>query len=947
MALVLQDRVRETTQVTGTGSATLLGAVTGYQSFSVIGNGNTTYYTIADQGGPNWETGIGTWSTGGTLARTTVLSSSNGGSLVNFTTGTKDVFVTQPSEKAVYLDALNTATVPQLATSSFTSTTPVLSFNGSNTSYASGSTVANNYLQTILQNKSGTAGASTNYVLSNDLGTDSSYYGEFGMNSSVFSSSTPSDFYSINNGVYFSGHDGDITVGSGNGYKLYFAWGSSGASAHVINASGAIGLSTNLGTTPATSGTTGFGTSGQVLTSQGSASAPIWTTPTTGTVTSVSGTAPISVATGTTTPVISISQATTSTNGYLSSTDWNTFNNKAPSLTYTTNYVPYGQGTTTPALSVNFQFNGTKLTLANDATIHGLTVGLGGGSAINTAFGASALAATSTGNYNTGIGNSALNANTSGALNTALGQSALTANTSGSNNAGIGAQTLQTNTTGSYNTAVGDAALYSNTTASQNTAVGYQAGYSNTTGTNISAFGYGSLYSNTTGFENTALGHSALYLNTTGQDNTAIGKNALVNNSTGSYNTAVGAYALASTTPNTTASNNTAVGYQAAYANTTGANGTFIGNGAGAATTTGAGNTFIGASAGASNTTGVANTFVGPYVFGSTASGLLMTTGSKNSIFGGFSGNQGGLDIRTSSNYIVLSDGDGNPRQVIDNNGNVGIGTTSPVGPLQVKAASGSGGLGVITASHPGNTTFGVCVMAQTYSGTDNPSVCISNYNGGSPNNYALAVDSTGDLLFMQGTNPASGFGTERMRLTPAGILLMNTTGQYSSERLNCTSNNIVAAFVGTNAGNVSTMQIVRSSSDGDGITFFQNTSQRGYITVASGGTSYNSLSDYRLKENIKTQTGALERILALNPVSFDWIETKKTDEGFIAHELQAVIPGAVQGVKDELDDEGKPRYQGVDQAKIVSVLVKAVQELNATVTDLQAKLKSAGVTGF
>ena len=112
MALVIQDRVRETTQVVGTGSATLLGAVTGYQSFSTVGNGNTTYYAIADQGGPNWEVGTGTWATGGTLARTTVLSSSNSGSLVNFTAGTKDVFVTQPSEKAVYLNGGNNVTLP-------------------------------------------------------------------------------------------------------------------------------------------------------------------------------------------------------------------------------------------------------------------------------------------------------------------------------------------------------------------------------------------------------------------------------------------------------------------------------------------------------------------------------------------------------------------------------------------------------------------------------------------------------------------------------------------------------------------------------------------------------------------------------------------------------------------------------------------------------------------
>ena len=141
-----------------------------------------------------------------------------------------------------------------------------------------GASVSGNYLQALMQNKSATAGASANYVLSNDSGTDNTYYGEFGMNSSVFSASTPADFFSINNGVYFSGHDGDITVGSGNGQKTYLAWGTTGQSAHVINATGAIGLSTNLGTTPALSGTTGYGTSGQVLTSAGSAAAPTWTT---------------------------------------------------------------------------------------------------------------------------------------------------------------------------------------------------------------------------------------------------------------------------------------------------------------------------------------------------------------------------------------------------------------------------------------------------------------------------------------------------------------------------------------------------------------------------------------------------------------------------------------------------------------------------------------------
>jgi hypothetical protein len=102
MALVLADRVKETTTTTGTGTVTLLGASTGFQSFSAVGNANTTYYTIAGQTGSEWEVGIGTYtSSGTTLSRDTVLSSSNGGSLVTFSSGTKDVFVTYPAGRAI------------------------------------------------------------------------------------------------------------------------------------------------------------------------------------------------------------------------------------------------------------------------------------------------------------------------------------------------------------------------------------------------------------------------------------------------------------------------------------------------------------------------------------------------------------------------------------------------------------------------------------------------------------------------------------------------------------------------------------------------------------------------------------------------------------------------------------------------------------------------------
>jgi len=116
MALVVKDRVQETSTTTGTGTFTLAGAVSGFQAFSVIGNANTTYYAIV--GGAEFEVGLGTYTLSGTtLSRDTILESSNGGTAVNFSAGTKNVFVTYPAEKAVYQDANGDAYAPQFAAS--------------------------------------------------------------------------------------------------------------------------------------------------------------------------------------------------------------------------------------------------------------------------------------------------------------------------------------------------------------------------------------------------------------------------------------------------------------------------------------------------------------------------------------------------------------------------------------------------------------------------------------------------------------------------------------------------------------------------------------------------------------------------------------------------------------------------------------------------------------
>jgi len=135
MALVLADRVKETTTTTGSGTITLDGASSGFQSFAIVGNGNTTYYTIAAQTGSQWEVGIGTYTASGTtLSRTTVLSNSSGTqpTQLNFSAGTKDVFVTYPAEYAVA--STNDGTAGQLLTSNGagvapTFQTPVVAVN--------------------------------------------------------------------------------------------------------------------------------------------------------------------------------------------------------------------------------------------------------------------------------------------------------------------------------------------------------------------------------------------------------------------------------------------------------------------------------------------------------------------------------------------------------------------------------------------------------------------------------------------------------------------------------------------------------------------------------------------------------------------------------------------------------------------------------------------------
>ena len=286
MAFLIKDRVLETCSSPGTGAITLLGAVTGYQSFSTAfssTNGTTTYYCIADQGGANWEVGLGTWNTGNTLSRTTVYASSNAGSTVNFASGTQNVFCTYPAEYAVYqggpLGTPSSGTVTNLTgtasiningtvgattqnTGAFTTVTANASTSGTSTTGAfSYGTLSytdvnhiltmqssqNSYVQMEIQNTNTGTAASSDVIVSNNNTTATTYYGDFGMNSSGWTGTPGTNSFNSPNTVYLTATTADLAIGTTTANAIRFAV---GGGADVMQVNGTTGI-TSFPTTSA------------------------------------------------------------------------------------------------------------------------------------------------------------------------------------------------------------------------------------------------------------------------------------------------------------------------------------------------------------------------------------------------------------------------------------------------------------------------------------------------------------------------------------------------------------------------------------------------------------------------------------------------------------------------------------------------------------------------
>jgi len=247
----------------------------------------------------------------------------------------------------------------------------------------------------------------------------------------------------------------------------------------------------------------------------------------------------------------------------------------------------------------------------------------------------------------------------------------------------------------------------------------------------------------------------------------------------------------------------------------------------------------------------------------------------------------------------------------LDASGNLGVGTTSPS--ARVHVVGGSAGNLNAPAVYIQNNRF------LTFQNSAGSAWGMGIYADSSDNGWIGAVNN---LTF----NTGSG-ATERARIDTSGNLLVGKTATgLATDGIELAANNTIRATKTSSAS----VEINRLGTDGDTVLFWKSTSLVGSISVTGSATAYNTSSDYRLKNTIAPMTGALTKVAQLKPCTYKWNADGSDGEGFIAHELAEVVPQCVTGEKDAVDEDGNPKYQGIDTSFLVATLTAAIQELKA-----------------
>jgi hypothetical protein len=255
-----------------------------------------------------------------------------------------------------------------------------------------------------------------------------------------------------------------------------------------------------------------------------------------------------------------------------------------------------------------------------------------------------------------------------------------------------------------------------------------------------------------------------------------------------------------------------------------------------------------------------------------------------------------------------------------DSSGNFGLGTSSPAKKLQINSSDTTDGIRLYCADTGGEN---LSIVWQSAFGSNRITGDIKSNASGAGGNFILRTANTSAVL------------TEALRVDNAQNLLVGTSSLSTSERLNVT-------YAPANTGivvNTSSTPVSNSVL----IDFLANGTRGGVIVFTNLGvtTAYVTSSDYRLKENIQPMTGALAKVAQLKPVTYKWKNNGSNSDGFIAHELAEVCPQAVNGEKDAVNEDGSINPQGIDTSFLVATLTAAIQEQQALITTLTARISA------